>query len=294
MVALSGEVSKKALLGLFIMTEPPSVVHVRNSQFYVSFSQKIPSWNYPNVFSPFWRLYYDLERGHKVVFPNTGKTVTLGPDKIVLIPDHQMFHAEGSEPRAKFWLQFTCMRRVHPGQPIPIVFKPSVCEMALMQQLIGLIKAKTGTSQKNCILHASLALLHLTLSRPAIQWLDKKPDALQEVLRHIEENFRSPLTNHDLARLAYVSERSLTRRFLYYQGVSPKHFLLQVRVRRAAEHMLNTQDSLSEIAEQTGFPNRDYLTRVFTKITGQSPALFRKAQTRAHGQRAVVSQRISQ
>lgn len=42
-----------------------------------------PHWNYPRVFSPFWRLYYDLEAGHRVTFPDTGTVVTLGPEHVL-------------------------------------------------------------------------------------------------------------------------------------------------------------------------------------------------------------------
>ncbi|MFA6630805.1 MAG: helix-turn-helix transcriptional regulator [Kiritimatiellia bacterium] len=115
----------------------------------------------------------------------------------------------------------------------------------------------------------------MTLTRNEIRWLEEKPASLQEAIRHIEENYRLPLSNPGLARLAHVSERSLTRLFLRYQGVSPRHFLMQVRVRAAADLMLTTAASLAEIAERSGFPNRNYLTRVFTQITGESPALFR-------------------
>lgn len=81
------------------------------------FLGKRPYWNYSRVFSPFWRLYHDLQPGHKVIFPGTGKEYVLGPEHLVLIPDHQMFHTAGSEPRAKFWLHFTCARRVDPRFP---------------------------------------------------------------------------------------------------------------------------------------------------------------------------------
>ena len=26
-------------------------------------------WNFPNVLSPFWRLYYNARKGHRVIFP---------------------------------------------------------------------------------------------------------------------------------------------------------------------------------------------------------------------------------
>lgn len=231
-----------------------------------------PHWNYSNVFSPFWRLYYDVQPGHSVVF--AASKVELGPDKLVLIPDHQMFQTVGIVPRGKFWLHFTCTRRVNPKQAIPITLCPSPGETAVIHELIGRIRARRKDHQQ--ILHGSLALLHLTLSRPELAWLEEKPAALQQAISHIEQHYRQALSNPELAKLTHLSERSLTRQFLRYQGVSPRHFIMQVRVRAAADLMLNTLLSLAEIAEQTGFPNRAYLTRVFTHITGEPPALFRR------------------
>lgn len=43
------------------------------------FMARRPHWNYQNVFSPFWRLYYSLESGHGVVFAE--KEVKLGPER---------------------------------------------------------------------------------------------------------------------------------------------------------------------------------------------------------------------
>jgi len=235
-----------------------------------------PHWSYSNVFSPFWRLYFDLQPGHSVIF--AGKTIELGPDRIVLIPDHQMFHTLGISPRPKFWLHFTCTRRVTPKQAIPIILRPSLGEAAVIRELVERFRAKKKDHPR--ILHGSLALLHMTLSRPEIEWLEEKPAALLQTIQHIEQHYRQPLSNPELAKLAVLSERSLTRQFLRYQGVSPRHFIMQVRVRAAADLILNTHASLAEIAEKTGFPNRAYLTRVFTHITGESPARFRRTHSR--------------
>jgi AraC-like DNA-binding protein len=235
-----------------------------------------PHWNYPRVFSPFWRLYYDFEAGHRVLFPDTGKAVTLGPEHLMLIPDHQIFHTEGSEPRAKFWLHFTCPRRVHPNQAIPILLRPTGYELDVLREEVRLLKSRNREALKTRLLHVGLALLHLTLGRTEILWLEEKPAGLVTLLNFMEQHYREPLSNPALAQQAGVSERSLTRLFLRYQGVSPRQFLMQVRVRAAADLMLTSPASLAEIAERTGFPNRAYLTRVFTQITGQTPALFRR------------------
>ena len=45
------------------------------------------NWNFPNIFSPFWRLIYDGGPGHTIVFPD--REVPLGPDRIVILPDHR-------------------------------------------------------------------------------------------------------------------------------------------------------------------------------------------------------------
>jgi AraC-like DNA-binding protein len=238
-----------------------------------------PHWNYPRVFSPFGRLYYDFEAGHRVLFPDTGKAVTLGPEHLVLIPDHQMFHTEGREPRSKFWLHFTCTRRVHPDQAIPILLRPTACELEVLREAVRLLKGRGREAAQSRLLHVGLALLHLALGRTEIRWLEEKPAELLTLLQHIERHYREPLSNDALARRAGVSERSLTRLFLRYQGISPRQFLMQVRVRAAADLMLTSRASLAEIAEQTGFPNRAYLTRVFTQVTGRSPALFRRTQS---------------
>jgi hypothetical protein len=84
----------------------------------VGYLARRPHWNYSRIFSPFWRLYYDLKPGHKVVFRE--KVVILGPDRLILIPDHQLFQTLGTEPRPKFWYSFSYACHLAPGQDIPI------------------------------------------------------------------------------------------------------------------------------------------------------------------------------
>jgi len=49
-----------------------------------------------------------------------------------------------------------------------------------------------------------------------------------------------------------------------------------VRVREAAHLLTHSPLSLDDVAEKCGFPNRVYLTRVFTRIVGEAPARFRR------------------
>jgi AraC-like DNA-binding protein len=234
-------------------------------------------WNHPGIFSPYWRLVYDFKPGHKALFPD--REILLGPGRIVLIPDHQLFHAMGEKPCPKFWLHFSCTRRVAPGRPVPVELAVQRIEMAVIAKLKELMTDKRREKLREQIRHTSMALLHLVLCRPEIHWLEHKPDKLQQCLQYIEAHYAEPLSNPDLARRCRMSERSFMNMFQQYQGVSPGQHIRKVRMRAASDLILRTQNSLEEIAQAVGLGTQAYLTRVFTQTTGQSPARFR----RAHG-----------
>jgi AraC-like DNA-binding protein len=238
------------------------------------FISRRPHWNYQKVFSPFWRLYYDLEPGHKVIFAE--KEVTLGPDRILLIPDHRLFHSQGNEPKPKLWIHFSREIPILPTQPVPILLSPTATERSLLQDLVRVLRPARKPIDRDRVFHLSLALLHLVLSRPEIAWRSEVPVNLMEVVRYVETNYASALYTSELARRAHLSESVFRRRFQEFRNSAPAQFVAQVRVREAA-HLLNaTELDMDDIAERTGFPNPAYLSRVFKRVTGKTPARFRK------------------
>lgn len=233
-----------------------------------------PHWNYQKIFSPFWRLYYDLEPGHRVIFPE--KELALGPDRILLIPPHQLFHSQGTEPRPKLWIHFSREIQIVPTQPIPIVLTPTATVRSLLQDLVRVLRPTKKPVDRNRTRHLSLALLHLVLSGREIAWQSEVPVNLMEVVRHVEDNFASALYTSELARRAHLSESVFRRRFQKFRNVAPAQFVAQVRIREAAHLLTTTELDMDEVAARTGFPNPAYLTRVFKRITGKTPARFRR------------------
>ena len=230
-------------------------------------------WNFPNMFSPFWRLIYDFRRGHKIVFSD--REVPLGPDRIVLLPDHHRCHFVETRPAPTFWLHFSHPRRPVPRQPMPIELPPSRTELDLIGDLHALFADRRSEESRERIFRLSIALLQVVLSRPEIQWSKEKPESLLRVLRFVEEHYAEPLYNPQLARLAGMSATRFVEEFRRGQGVTPARFIAQVRIREACNLLANTALGLDEIAEKTGFPNRAYLSRVFKRVTGEPPAHFR-------------------
>jgi AraC-like DNA-binding protein len=227
----------------------------------------------PNVPSPFWRLFYTTRPGHKLVFSDTEYELTA--DHVVLIPDQQLFQTQANSLGPSCWMHFQVGRRLDPQQKIPIRLRLHPLEIKILNQLrrhfTGL-----GRGNREAVLHTSLALLHLLLIRPEINWMpNRPPDFLHLALRRIETEYAKGLSMPDLARTSGLSVRGFAQAFKKLQGMTPGRFLSQVRLRESAFLLVNTQLSIEKIAERVGFPNRHYFSRIFKRDTGDSPAHFR-------------------
>ncbi|GEM_PF-2653161 len=101
------------------------------------------------------------------------------------------------------------------------------------------------------------------------------PVELQRAQAFIETELQRRLTVGEIARHARCSASTLNRVFREHLHRSITQYVLQRRVQRVAEYIIATEASLEEIAERCGFGNRYYLTRIFSRETGNSPAAFR-------------------
>jgi AraC-like DNA-binding protein len=227
----------------------------------------------PNVPSPFWRLCYNTLPGHKLVFSDAEYELTA--DHVVLIPDQQLFQIQANGPVPGYWMHFQVGRSLDPQQKIPIRLPLHSLEIKILNQLRDHFTG-LGQGHREAVLHTSLALLHLLLIRPEINWLpNRPPDFVHRALRRIEAEYAKGLSVPDLARTSGLSVRGFAQTFKKLQGVTPGRFLSQVRLRESAFLLVNTQLSIEKIAERVGFPNRHYFSRIFKRDMGESPARFR-------------------
>jgi AraC-like DNA-binding protein len=89
--------------------------------------------------------------------------------------------------------------------------------------------------------------------------------------------------NLGLAELAGACRLSVSRfsqAFKQTVGCPPHQWLMTQRIERAKQLILNTDQSLSEIALAMGFADQSHFTRVFSQRVEVSPAAWRRAQER--------------
>jgi AraC family transcriptional regulator, arabinose operon regulatory protein len=231
-------------------------------------------WNFPGVFSPFWRFYFNTDRGHCVLIGE--QMAELTSNRIILVPPHCLFHCLGQNPVAHFWITFSFTRHLHPETPLPVVLPPRDTELCLIRDLKALVGAQADGQATDAVYRNSLALLQVVLARPELQWQAPLPENLARVRRHIENRFANKLRSPVLARLAGLSVAGFNRAFRRHFGTSPARHVTETRVREAARLLLQSDDTIEAIADRTGFPNRAYFSRVFNQVTGEAPASFRR------------------
>lgn len=95
-------------------------------------------------------------------------------------------------------------------------------------------------------------------------------------IEHIRQHFRRTIAISELAELAKLSPRQLQRAFRETMGTGIHEFILKTRVESACHELQTTETPISEVAKQHGFCDQSAFTKTFRRITGVTPARFRK------------------
>lgn len=99
----------------------------------------------------------------------------------------------------------------------------------------------------------------------------------KRVLSYIEDNISRQISLGELAAVANLSHYHFSRKFKNQIGVTPLHYLANVRVDASKRLLRSTSDSLSQISLACGFASQSHFTTVFKKVTGTTPASYRLA-----------------
>ena len=90
------------------------------------------------------------------------------------------------------------------------------------------------------------------------------------------ENYRRPISPEFISEAVCMSYSWFRRVFKQYTGLTPYQYILELRLRRGKELLVNTNLSSQEISFEIGFENPDYFCTAFKKKVGRTPIEFRK------------------
>lgn len=99
--------------------------------------------------------------------------------------------------------------------------------------------------------------------------------SIQPVLSYINKNFDQKITLKQLADLSNLSVSRFTTKFKQIMNVSAVTYVNQVRLKRACQLLINTNESILNIATLCGFNNISNFNVQFKKFLGVSPHDYR-------------------
>jgi len=104
----------------------------------------------------------------------------------------------------------------------------------------------------------------------------KNLKAIQKAAEYIRQNYRNKLTIDDIAQVVFLSPCYVSRIFKLSLGCTLMEYLTQVRMEEAKKMLKNPRYNVMQAAEESGFEDPGYFTRVFKKLEGITPSRYKQ------------------
>lgn len=109
---------------------------------------------------------------------------------------------------------------------------------------------------------------------------------IERSIEYMNQNFQKPITLTEVARLANMTDVSFSRFFRSRTGITFMDSLLEMRLGHASRLLIDTTQSVAEVAYNCGFNNISNFNRLFKKKKGCTPKEFRESYS--YGSRVFI------
>jgi transcriptional regulator GlxA family with amidase domain len=167
--------------------------------------------------------------------------------------------------------------------------------VAPLDMMLHLIAPRVGTPRVTQIAEQFIVEhvrdMNAQQRMPLVARLGSANKSLFEVISLMESNIEEPLSREELAQLANMSQRQLQRLFREHLGMTPTHYYLTLRLRRARELLLQTDMSIMHITMACGFQSACHFSKSYRDAFGTAPTRERRNQVAPLARGAVATEK---
>jgi two-component system response regulator YesN len=98
---------------------------------------------------------------------------------------------------------------------------------------------------------------------------------VQKIKEYIANHLHVEFSREDLAVYVFFNPAYISRLFRKETGLSLSDYILQERMKKASELLLETDQTVSHIASNLGYGNFSYFARMFKRVYGATPQEYR-------------------
>ncbi len=243
-----------------------------------------------------WRKWDTYDSIHFVLY-GSGTLVANGEahrlskgDAFLLYANREYeYYPSPNDPWSYVWVDLYSNDTRALFEPCGITPEKPYIRLGDMPAVIGLLKSlyeaydASDTQQLNCSAYFLLVLAELIKNassghRGELSLVKQRH--VRDIVTHINNNFRLPLTLQDIASQNHLSVSRMMALFAEVVGMSPIAYLNRFRVSAACDLLRKTEIPIGEIAAAVGVEDRLYFSRMFRRWKGVSPREYRASDTK--------------
>jgi len=101
-------------------------------------------------------------------------------------------------------------------------------------------------------------------------------DCVKKAVLMLQHEMSRPLTASKLSQELNISRSYFSQCFKDMMGQTFNEYSRSIRIEKSKEYLLNTNNTILWIAEQTGYADEKYFSRTFRQLTGMLPSEYRQ------------------
>ena len=107
--------------------------------------------------------------------------------------------------------------------------------------------------------------------------INPSDEKMKAMMRFIHSHYQESISVEDIAREAHISKRVCFRLFQENLHMTPLEYMTSYRLRKACQRLVDTNESITQIAYSCGLGSSSYFGKVFRERYGCTPAAYRKS-----------------
>ena len=285
---------------------PKSIFKYSFSLLHVDYVKLNHNWNYNNVISPYYRLYY-IDDGTGFISDSTDR-LTLEPGNLYLIPSFTICNLNCDAYLSQYFIQFfeespdgislfnnnrsvmkmpaseidvmLIKRLLHsnPGRGINRSDNPKVYEKETYYKEYQSLNNEMKTHQKFENQGILLQLISRFLSSKDFKINNSQsvPSKILNTMSYVQLHLDENLTVAQLAKRVNQNQDYFSKQFLIHTGQRPLNYIHEKKIERAQYLIATTNNTFLEIAMNTGFSNLPHFSKIFKQIVSLTPGEYRQ------------------
>ena len=267
-----------------------------NSKFYIEYSDN-HIWKYPFTYNHFhnvYELYYLIENETSFFIDNVSYHIK--PGTAIIVPPYKIHINKplNDEIRKRFVLYMpesmikdflkdepNLLKRIE-SKPIKIKLSKQESISRLMFKLLNEYQRKNSSMvlKKSLLGELLVDLWRISTEESKekkTKNIGKGTEHIQTIANYVSAHYNEDISLKTLSEKYFFHSSYISRAFKQQFNISFTDFLKSIRIREAALLLRNSDLSVIQIAEKTGFESSTSLCRAFKSVMRTTPLKYRKA-----------------